>query len=730
MDPRLQQAAESGSINALYALIDEDPYILENIDAVPFINTPLHAVRLLLECRLVERNKVNGDGLTFLDILRNLENAGVWDLDLKQVVLKTGCKEAASVPKPKAVSQPFKSRFTRGTHRSTFANRLRSNTSEEVRGALLIVFTLIITATYQTALQPPGGGQQSKDPHSSTNDLQIKHAFLLFLWVFNTIGFYCALFNISCLLPRKPRLNAWFMSVETYLGVCYALAVAENSPDPVFFCTMTCAILLLYFIYIGWLGLVGRQIYRTVARKSFSYHIESSLFLISHIFLLMDPRLQHAAETGSINDFYALVDENPYILDNINAVPFVNTPFHVAAASGNIPFSTEMLNLKPSFAAKLNTSGYSPLHLAVEKDHRDFVVNQSFNFITWLLGIDPKLFRVKGREGITPFHLIVVRGDANLVAECLMSSPECIQDVTVNGHNALHLALTNGRFETLQVLTGWIQRMSQRDSASTESDILNKKDVSHNTPLHLAAYKEDHQAWFLISFKCQLVKPNEVNGDGLTFLDILRHQGQSRDLELEQAVFKTRCKEATSLPKLGKTTSDQFKTPITFWSYCSTGIKRLKSDTSEEGRAVFLIICTLIITSTYQTALQPPGGLRQSEDGGSAAVMKQTFFIVLWVSNTIGFCCALLYTFCLLPVSSLFTTWFFWIGASLGVSYALAMAVISPHPVLFICAAFALYLLFPLYLFMEIFIALRLSHLKATVSRMFVTLLKQRPSKA
>ncbi|XP_048622988.1 ankyrin repeat-containing protein BDA1-like [Brassica napus] len=380
-----------------------------------------------------------------------------------------------------------------------------------------------------------------------------------------------------------------------------------------------------------------------------------------------------------------------------------------------------MLNLKASFATKLNTSGYSPLHLAVQKDHRDF--------ITWLLGIDPELSRVKGREGITPFHLIVVRGDANLVAECLISSPECIQDVTVNGQNALHLALTNGRYETLQVLTGWIQRMSQRDSASTESDILNKKDVSHNKPLHLAAYKEDRQAIKLL-LECQLVKPNEVNGDGLTFLDILRHQGQIRDLELEQAVLKTGCKETTSLPKLEKTTSDHYKTPITFWSYFSTGIKRLKSDTLEEGRAVFLIICTLIITSTYQTALQPPGGLRQSEDGGSAAVMKQTFFIVLWVSNTIGFCCALLYTFCLLPVSSLFTTWFFWIGASLGVSYALAMAVISPHPVLFICAAFALYLLFPLYLFMEIFITLRLSHLKATVSRMFVTLLKQRQSKA
>ncbi|XP_010458946.1 PREDICTED: ankyrin repeat-containing protein ITN1-like [Camelina sativa] len=423
----------------------------------------------------------------------------------------------------------------------------------------------------------------------------------------------------------------------------------------------------------------------------------------------MDPRLLHAAETGSINNFYDLIDDNPYILDNINAVPFVNTPLHVAAASGNIPFAMEMLNLKPSFARKLNTSGYSPLHLAVEKDHRQF--------ITWLLWLDPGLARVKGREGITPFHLIVVKRAVNLVVDCLMFCPECIQDVSVNGHNALHLAVLNDRFEVLQILIGWIQRMSQRDAAVTESDILNKKDLSSNTPLHLAAYKEDHQAAKLL-LERQLVKPNEVNGDGLTFLDIVRNQEQSRDLDLELVVVKTGCKETASLPKLEKP-SDHFKSPVTFWTHISIGLRRLRSDTSEEGRAVFLIICTLIITSTYQTALQPPGGVHQSEGGGTA-VMKQTVFIVLWVSNTIGFCCALLYTFCLLPIGSLFTTWFFWIGASLGVSYALAMAVISPNPLLFLCAAFTLYLLFPMYLLMEIFISLRLSHLKAAINRIFI----------
>lgn len=52
---------------------------------------------MLLDCPFLERNKVNGDGLTFLDILRNLgQNEGGWDLDLEQVVLTTGYNEATS----------------------------------------------------------------------------------------------------------------------------------------------------------------------------------------------------------------------------------------------------------------------------------------------------------------------------------------------------------------------------------------------------------------------------------------------------------------------------------------------------------------------------------------------------------------------------------------------------------------------------------------------------------
>ncbi|KAA8525986.1 hypothetical protein F0562_007914 [Nyssa sinensis] len=42
MDESLRQAVENGNIDALYASIRDDPYVLEKIDQIPFVGTPLH----------------------------------------------------------------------------------------------------------------------------------------------------------------------------------------------------------------------------------------------------------------------------------------------------------------------------------------------------------------------------------------------------------------------------------------------------------------------------------------------------------------------------------------------------------------------------------------------------------------------------------------------------------------------------------------------------------------
>lgn len=39
---RLKAAAQESDINLLYTLIEEDPHVLEHIDSIPFVETPLH----------------------------------------------------------------------------------------------------------------------------------------------------------------------------------------------------------------------------------------------------------------------------------------------------------------------------------------------------------------------------------------------------------------------------------------------------------------------------------------------------------------------------------------------------------------------------------------------------------------------------------------------------------------------------------------------------------------
>lgn len=61
---------------------------------------------------------------------------------------------------------------------------------------------------------------------------------------------------------------------------------------------------------------------------------------------------------------------------------------------------------------------------------------------------------------------------------------------------------------------------------------------------------------------------------------------------------------------------------------------------SWEARGVFLIVvCTLKITTTYQTILQPPGGVHQSNHGNTGSVvMKNVFYTFLSLTTRESLC--------------------------------------------------------------------------------------------
>lgn len=216
-------------------------------------------------------------------------------------------------------------------------------------------------------------------------------------------------------------------------------------------------------------------------------------------------------------------------------------------------------------------------------------------------------------------------------------------DSNVNGQNALHIAVTNDdqrEIIVLKVLMGWILRLCQQDAEQIETRVINRRDKEGNTALHLAAYKNNRQAMKLM-LESSKINVNIENKNGLTVLDIA---ALHNNREMERKVKRHGGKRAGSLVGI-KTTSDLLSSQLTWRE--SRRIRNIRSYSwlSEKRRNALLVVVTLIITATYQTGLQPPGGV--SDGGGQiggtsgpragSVVMDESSFIWLWLWNSAGF---------------------------------------------------------------------------------------------
>ncbi|CAL5391465.1 unnamed protein product [Camellia sinensis] len=235
-------------------------------------------------------------------------------------------------------------------------------------------------------------------------------------------------------------------------------------------------------------------------------------------------RLNTAAEAEDINGLYKCIREDPHILDHIDNIPFVDTPLHTAASAGHTNFALEMMNLKPSFGRKLNPDGLSALHLALQNRH--------FETLRQLISFDKELIRVKGRESITPLHYVAQENERHLLAEFLCACPAAIEDRTIRGETALHIAVKRLNSAASKVLLGWMRRTHRRK-------ILNWMDNEGNTVLHIAAFTSQPQIVKLIlDQNCN--NRNAENFKGFTALDLARpfDSGEIRDIFLSTKVSR------------------------------------------------------------------------------------------------------------------------------------------------------------------------------------------------
>ncbi|RYR67639.1 hypothetical protein Ahy_A03g014025 [Arachis hypogaea] len=264
---------------------------------------------------------------------------------------------------------------------------------------------------------------------------------------------------------------------------------------------------------------------------------------------------------GETDTIYKVIQQNPRILEVVDAVPFVNTPLHTAAYAGHLEFSIEIMRLKPSFGWKLNEQGFSPIHLALQ--------NNQHNLVRRLVEINKDLVRVKGREGVTPLHFVCQSGDDNenitLLIDLLEACPGSIEDVNMKNETALHISLINGNLRAFQILVGWVRSIVLN---------INAKNLENRTALDLA------EALALPTIKKTLLKAKAKRGAAVD-------DNFNREDKLK----------FNSLLSLLLIRAD-----------------RNRRQVSEQQRNALMVVATLIVTAIYQTVLSPPGGLTQ---GGS-----------------------------------------------------------------------------------------------------------------
>ncbi|GLT51989.1 hypothetical protein SLA2020_253570 [Shorea laevis] len=373
----------------------------------------------------------------------------------------------------------------------------------------------------------------------------------------------------------------------------------------------------------------------------------------------MDERMRRVAQAGNIDDLYALIQENPFVLESFYEFPYVDTPLHLAAFEGHLDFVLEMMNLKPSFARKLNPAGFSPLHLAL-LNHQPLVVRE-------LVRVDKDLIHVKGRGGLTSLHLATEKGDLELVAEFLEACPECITDVTIQGETAIQIAAKNNSFETLELLVRWLQKTTHKDSDVWNKEVLNRKDKQGNTILHIAA-SNNHPKMVKLLLECKISK-NEINLNGRSALDML--EGQLNKSQTEHILQRAGCLKAERIPARQEL-AHSLRLKISWSETFRRTVACQNNKISSDMRNAMLVVAVLILTTTYQACLNPPGGVWQghndsirhpkkiigfksnsnsssSSDEVGVSVMPYGDFAYFYFINTVTFLATTRVVFFLLP---------------------------------------------------------------------------------
>lgn len=232
-------------------------------------------MELLLKCR-VDKNAKNLKGLKALDILELGNQRLVNNRETMSMLAKAGGLQGSSLSslgKFRTNAHYFRSTITYGEKLAVNLARESKNMSSETRNALLVVAVLIITATYQASLSPPGGVWQGDTNNPSTGSpvpgttVMKPKMFRLFM-AYNTVTLWSALLLITYLLPAG--FPSYLLLVPlSVLGICYIHSMNVLSANPEWFpMSLLLSSWIATSVFVVFKLSVKREFYRSLPGRS------------------------------------------------------------------------------------------------------------------------------------------------------------------------------------------------------------------------------------------------------------------------------------------------------------------------------------------------------------------------------------------------------------------------------------------------------------------------------
>ncbi|XP_021715262.1 ankyrin repeat-containing protein NPR4-like [Chenopodium quinoa] len=364
--------------------------------------------------------------------------------------------------------------------------------------------------------------------------------------------------------------------------------------------------------------------------------------------------IYEAALKGDKNYLVELLKKDELALDRCiieKSCTYMQSPLHIAVEMNHLDFVKQILERKPKLAEVVDQMKRStPLHIAA-------ATKGSLEIVKKLLEVKPNMCFVHDQDGMTPLHVAAVNGNTDVLEEFLKKKRQAALERTTRGETILHLCVKNCQLKTLKALV----------EITYDLELLNSQDSDGNTVLHLAvAYKEKEMVRFLIEQGDNIDK-NVMNKKDKTIRDVFDLTKNKKDSKVKKAhenKLKLCCWYNNLLGKKGRNKEDEEeKLPNSEDEQLREAneeikdmlkknntiraekvLKRSKDEKwLEEQNTALMVVASCIATLSFQVGINPPGSVWQdNSDGHEAGTSIMSYdkdvglYNVVQVSNTIG----------------------------------------------------------------------------------------------